>query len=196
MATSPEVAPDERHQRRKEIARRSYEKHKAKRLAQNRAFQKANPGKVREYAHRWREKNKEKALAYGHQYRRDNPEKVKQSVRNYQKAHPERVLWAGAKDRARLKGLPFEITPEDILECIEGVGPTCPITGEPFKKGKGKSCPQSMSLDRVIPALGYVRGNIRIISVRANTIKQDCTDPWIFRRVAEYLERYGHKGSK
>jgi hypothetical protein len=31
------------------------------------------------------------------------------------------------------------------------------------------------SLDRVIPALGYVPGNVRVISFRANRLKQDAT---------------------
>lgn len=38
------------------------------------------------------------------------------------------------------------------------------------------------------PALGYVPGNIAVISHLANTIKSNCTDPEVFRRVARYLE--------
>jgi hypothetical protein len=46
-----------------------------------------------------------------------------------------------------------------------------------------------MSLDRIKPELGYVLGNIAIISHLANTIKQNCTDPEVFRRLADYVEQ-------
>jgi hypothetical protein len=45
-----------------------------------------------------------------------------------------------------------------------------------------------MSLDRIDPVLGYVQGNIAVISHLANTLKNNCTDPQVFRRIAEYLE--------
>lgn len=33
----------------------------------------------------------------------------------------------------------------------------------------------SPSLDKIIPSLGYAKGNIWVISYRANTIKNNCT---------------------
>ena len=77
---------------------------------------------------------------------------------------------------------------------MKSVVPTdgrCPITREPFVRGEGKVGPRSMTLDRIIPELGYVAGNIAVISHLANTIKQNCTDPSIFRRLADYMERGG-----
>lgn len=35
--------------------------------------------------------------------------------------------------------------------------------------------PASPSLDKIIPSLGYVPGNVRIISARANLLKNDAT---------------------
>lgn len=102
-------------------------------------------------------------------------------------AHPERVMIKGARDRARVHKVPINITAKDIRGCFPLDG-CCPITRQLFEKGKGKCGPQSMSLDRIIPELGYVSGNIAIISHLANTIKQNCTDPEVFRRLALYLE--------
>tara|TARA_E500000178_G_C16966537_1_gene728726 strand:+ start:653 stop:1063 length:411 start_codon:yes stop_codon:yes gene_type:complete len=51
----------------------------------------------------------------------------------------------------------------------------CPVLEIPidyFKKGHGGSN-YSPSIDRVIPDDGYVRGNVRIISQKANRLKQN-----------------------
>jgi hypothetical protein len=101
--------------------------------------------------------------------------------------HPERVMVKSARGRAKEHGVPFDIKAKDIRACFPKDG-CCPITRQPFERGEGKCGPQSMSLDRIIPELGYVPGNIAVISHLANTIKQNCTDPEVFRRIASYLE--------
>jgi hypothetical protein len=101
--------------------------------------------------------------------------------------HPERITIRDARHRAKKRGVPCEITAKDIRGCFPLDG-CCPITRSPFERGRGKCGPQSMSLDRIVPELGYVPGNIAVISHLANTIKQNCTDPEVFRRIANYLE--------
>lgn len=96
-------------------------------------------------------------------------------------------LYKNAKQRAKKQGLPFEITVEDVCVRIPRDN-RCPIILKTFEKGSGKVGPCSMSLDRVIPYLGYTRDNIVIISHLANTVKQNCVNPEIFRRVARYVE--------
>ena len=94
-----------------------------------------------------------------------------------------------ASKRARERGLPFSITAADIKAAIPRDG-RCPITRELFVRGEGKVCQTSMTLDRIKPELGYVPGNIAVVSHLANTIKQNCTDPEVFRRLALYLEEH------
>jgi hypothetical protein len=51
----------------------------------------------------------------------------------------------------------------------------CPILGIPIVidgKGQRDDCP---SADRRIPELGYVKGNVRIVSMKANRIKNNAT---------------------
>lgn len=44
-----------------------------------------------------------------------------------------------------------------------------------------------MSLDRIVPSLGYVPGNVAVISHRANRIKSDATADEL-RAVADWLD--------
>lgn len=84
----------------------------------------------------------------------------------------QRQVWASAKRRAASRGIPFEITVEDI------VLPThCPVLGMELVRNNGSVCggKNSYSLDRIVPALGYVKGNVQVISRMANAMKQDAT---------------------
>lgn len=75
-----------------------------------------------------------------------------------------------ARARAKKNGLPFNITIDDI-----SFGETCPVLGIPFVFGKDKPSHQSPTLDKLIPTRGYVRGNVCVISHRANWIKNNAT---------------------
>lgn len=85
---------------------------------------------------------------------------------------PEKVLFWGAKKRAREYSVPIDILPDDIV-----VPTICPILGIPLVYGARTGKPQagSPSLDRIKPELGYTKGNIRVVSFRANTLKSDAT---------------------
>jgi hypothetical protein len=87
----------------------------------------------------------------------------------YRRDDPRINMYHNAKSRARLKRLPFKITPEDIV-----IPEFCPLLGIPLLRVKEKNAASNPSLDRIIPNLGYVPSNIQVISYRANTLKRDC----------------------
>lgn len=71
-----------------------------------------------------------------------------------------------AKRNAKKAGVPFNLELSDITL------PThCPVLGLELKRGEGKFCDTSPSVDRIIPELGYVKGNIAVVSWKANRIK-------------------------
>jgi hypothetical protein len=74
---------------------------------------------------------------------------------------PRSPMWSRAKYRAKQKSLDFNITKEDIV-----IPDTCPLLGTPMK---------SPSLDRIDSTKGYIKGNVWVISNRANTLKNDAT---------------------
>ena len=87
-----------------------------------------------------------------------------------------------AKKRAKKERIPFNLLPEDIE-----LPDVCPVLGFPLKIGSKGMSPESPTLDKIIPSLGYVKGNVRVISWLANKIKGDQTDPTIFEKVAAYI---------
>ena len=100
----------------------------------------------------------------------ERKEETKQYNKNWDKINYERKVWLSAKNRARKKKIPFNIEVSDII-----IPDICPVLGiELYKSNKIKSS-NSPSLDRIIPSLGYVKGNIRVISSRANTLKNNAT---------------------
>jgi hypothetical protein len=96
--------------------------------------------------------------------------------------NPEKYLYNHAKRRARDAGLPFEIVPSDILIPLR-----CPVFGfriKVFHKDRNKC----VSLDRIIPSLGYVPGNVVVISFKANRLKSNATLEEILA-LASWLKR-------
>ena len=100
---------------------------------------------------RWRQKNPQ----YGRKWRAVNLGKM---------------LYYQARRRAKVAGLPFTLQMSDcvIPEC-------CPILGIPLDRNAGKRDDHLPSLDRVDNSKGYVRGNVCVVSWRANRLKSDGT---------------------
>lgn len=127
---------------------------------------------------------------YSKERRLNDPEwRARRNVAStkYRKEHPERALVAGARKRAVDSGLPFDLEETDIV-----IPEFCPVLGIPLFWGHGRGrrgCnnPNSPSIDRLIPEKGYVKGNIKIISMRANRIKYNATAEEL-RKVADYVE--------
>ena len=83
---------------------------------------------------------------------------------------PAGALWSAAKNRATRAHLPFNIQHGDIWipEC-------CPVLRIPLLWSAGGRTDNTPSLDRIQPALGYVVGNVEVISWRANRLKSDAS---------------------
>jgi hypothetical protein len=82
-----------------------------------------------------------------------------------------KCMWWRAKKRSEKNGVEFNILKEDI-----DIPDVCPVFGFKFEVGKGKGpSDKSPSLDRIDPKKGYVKGNIQVISFKANKMKNDCS---------------------
>jgi hypothetical protein len=88
-------------------------------------------------------------------------------------------LWRAARSRAKAKGLPFTITPEQVV-----IPAHCIVLGIPLDSRDRDHCP---SLDEVVQGLGYTERNTCVISGRANRIKSDAS-PEELRAITRYSE--------
>ncbi len=118
--------------------------------------------------------------------------------RRAQKDGPDKRVWAikkllsDAKRRADGKGLEFSVALCDLI-----LPDTCPVFGWPLiYQADGHRENNSASIDRVDNNLGYVPGNVWIISWRANHIKSDSTSDEL-RTVADAIDlRHGPQTCK
>jgi hypothetical protein len=88
-----------------------------------------------------------------------------------------------AKARAKTKGLEFNLSAKDIY--IPEYCPMLNIKLE-FYQGQGGS-DNSPALDRTDSTKGYIKGNVQVISSKANRIKTNATTEEI-KLVYEYLK--------
>jgi hypothetical protein len=99
-----------------------------------------------------------------------NREKVMAYKTSWRAANAPRMLLEAAKTRAKLRGIPFNLTLKDIV-----IPETCPVFGIPLTRhiGKGRmgGREDSPSLDRIDNTKGYTRDNVQVISRLANAMK-------------------------
>lgn len=107
--------------------------------------------------------------AKGRAWRAANGDQARSNKRAWMSSNPEQVMLNSARQRAKRVGVPFNIDLGDI-----NIPQLCPVLGIPLHRNSGNGpSANSPSLDRIIPSLGYVKGNVAVISNRANIIKQD-----------------------
>ena len=82
----------------------------------------------------------------------------------------EYKMLARAKSRAKKNNLPFNIELDDIV-----IPERCPLLGIKIESTEVRNSPNNPSLDKIIPEKGYIKGNVWVISNRANTLKNDAT---------------------
>ena len=80
------------------------------------------------------------------------------------------AIWKKAKDRAQKYGLDFNIEESDII-----IPEMCPILEVPLEFGTKGNYEFSPSIDRIDNSKGYVKGNIQIISKKANSMKNSAS---------------------
>lgn len=127
-------------------------------------------------------KHKEKRKAAQRQWVINNKDRSNAYLRKYNETHPKSRMLRSARQRAREKGIEFRLTEEDIV-----IPEICPVLGIPLTRYSGNRSGGSPTLDRRDNSLGYVPGNVFVISHRANRLKADSTIEEILA-IARYMQ--------
>lgn len=88
--------------------------------------------------------------------------------------NPKRSAYAALRDHAKGRGIAFSLT----FDYFEGM-----LDGLRFWDHEAESRGDALSLDRIDPTKGYVRGNIRVITLSENVIEGNK-----IRHLPEYVQ--------
>ena len=99
---------------------------------------------------------------------------------------PEGRMLFRAFRKHRKEGYNFNLTIEDII-----IPTNCPILNIPLTtKPEDHNLPNYYSIDRIDSAKGYVKGNVQIISIRANKMKSNATQTELLQFATKTLELF------
>lgn len=120
---------------------------------------------------------------------KDALNKRKKELRRTSLEHNLATKLKYAKYRASREKLPFNIDLEYLLSIYE---PICPYLNIPLSlEGIAGNSLDAISLDKIIPELGYVKGNVQLISYKANVMKQDVSLDLLRTFAKSVLEKHG-----
>lgn len=126
-----------------------------------------------------------KDIARKQQWFDDHREVAKQRTKDWyytkRNTRQSKYLLDNSKANSRRRGNEFSITEADIV-----VPEVCPIFGTKFEIGTMSAA----SVDRIDNNKGYVKGNIQIISRKANTMKNSASPEELLLFAAWILKQY------
>jgi hypothetical protein len=156
----------------------------------NRRYKESNREKVRQSRKDFQERNRndpeyrKRCAAYS---RRSSAklsvgEKRRRAKVYRARRSPIRDMLSDARKRSKYKGWLFDLTFEDLI-----LPSVCPVLGIPLFRGDGGKIANSPSIDRIDNTKGYVKGNVAVISLRANALKNDASVEEM-RQILRYME--------
>ena len=86
------------------------------------------------------------------------------------KVDAARLLYKNIKSRCKRIGKEFSIELEDIT-----IPEKCPVFGFDLKREDRQTWMCAPSVDRIDSSKGYIKGNVTVVSRRANILKRDAT---------------------
>ncbi len=86
------------------------------------------------------------------------------------KVDAAKLLYKNIKSRCKRTGREFSIELEDII-----IPEKCPVFGFELKREDKQTWMSAPSVDRIDSSKGYIKGNVTVVSRRANILKRDAT---------------------
>lgn len=111
-----------------------------------------------------------------------NQDRIRYQNNIRHKENVARSLLRGARGRATRCNIPFDLDISDVI-----VPTHCPILGIELIVSKAKRNENSPSLDKIDNSKGYVKGNVQVVSWRANRLKGDGSRDE-HKKIAKWME--------
>lgn len=137
-----------------------------------------------EYHRQWDRAHPEKAAKARERERaRSRIRAREREIENSRRApyhHRAKILRSGIKVRSRERNVPVDLslyTVQYLLSWLQrqSTCECCGVTLAIERRFNGQKCDTSPSLDRIVPSLGYVAGNVALLCWRCNNLKRDAT---------------------
>jgi hypothetical protein len=105
------------------------------------------------------------------------------------KKNPFKYICGKKKSQAKYHGINFDISPEYLEKMWNKQNGLCFALAVPLDLYSPEPHDYKASLDRIVPEMGYIEGNVTWLSSLANRVKTNCTDPEVFLKVADYVRK-------
>jgi hypothetical protein len=170
--------------------KRYYANHRVEILAQVSAYAATTSGKAKRNAYQKKYYNDnqdvfiERAKANYDKLTPENKRRRQAMAKQRELASVEMTILRRTRERAKRSGIEFNLTIDDVK-----VPTVCPVLGILIARSslpRRGGTDNSPSVDRIDSSKGYVKGNVHVISNRANRIKNNAT-PQELSRVAQYF---------
>lgn len=182
----------------KEYYRKNRDLIKARRASMSNESKQKLAEKQREYQKKYRVEHEQYFKEKLAEWRTTHPDYAKEyhiktyipyKRPDYEQAnlHPMYEHIKRIKKRAREKKIPCTITVYDI-----DIPETCPYLGLALT-GQTSKEDNTPSIDRIIPALGYIPGNVEVISTLANRMKNSATPEQLITFAKHVLEVFDNQ---
>lgn len=113
-----------------------------------------------------------------------NLRKRKRLAKEHYKDNRLKYKFWHLKAKCKQDNIPFNLTLDDLT-----IPEYCPILGTKLEFGERKQTGTSPSVDRIDPSKGYVKGNVWVISLKANRMKSDATIEEL-RKFADWVKTF------
>lgn len=178
-------------------------------FVKNKSCKNGRAGTCREcqnaYSTKWKRDNSERlAPIRREQYNNRYGHIARQNEAKRKALYPLRsrasVLRKGMVERSRLLNIPFDKEILTIPYLMDWLiqSPKCECCSQQLDidfKNDNKFRGNSPSMDRFIPLVGYVIGNVALLCWRCNNLKRDASSSEL-RRIADWMDSWGNEVSE
>lgn len=137
---------------------------------------------------RYYRRNRERILAKFRETSKEVYEKTKdvklERAKRSRERHYERSMYRNVAGRCKALGIEFDLELSDIV-----IPDVCPYLKVSLTRTQGEGRVwTNASLDRIDPTKGYVKGNVQVISAKANLMKAHASADELVRFAKSVLE--------